>query len=75
MLAWFDHLRRDIQSGGRHLTNSLAFTAVAVLSLTATLGISAARGYLCEPSDVHDRLAAWIVGQTIVADGGAGLLA
>ena len=37
MLAWFDHLRRDIQSGGRHLTKSPAFTAVAVLSLA--LGI------------------------------------
>jgi hypothetical protein len=37
MLAWFDHLRRDVVAGGRHLTKSPAFTTVAVLSLA--LGI------------------------------------
>jgi len=37
MLAWCDRLRRDIQSGVRHLSKSPAFTAVAVLSLA--LGI------------------------------------
>jgi predicted permease len=37
MLAWFDHLRRDILSGSRHLAKSPAFTGVAVASLA--LGI------------------------------------
>ncbi len=37
MLAWFDHLRRDIVSGARHLVKSPAFTGVAVVSLA--LGI------------------------------------
>jgi putative ABC transport system permease protein len=37
MLAWFDHARRDVVSGLRHLAKSPTFTGVAVVSLS--LGI------------------------------------